>query len=129
MAGEWTMSKMTVTIAPEQGRVRLLARTPTQDVLKAVLGPVDRAHPKAAATLLEGLSLWYQERLSVVLVADERLNSYAMSLCDTLGFGVSTLHYEVAIATLGRSKRNTPHLVGMGDFRDLRQLSLWGIDT
>ncbi|MBK8257371.1 MAG: hypothetical protein IPK82_32455 [Polyangiaceae bacterium] len=123
------MSKVMVTISPEQGRVRLLARTTTQDVLKAVLGPVERAHPKAAATLLEGLSLWYQEPLSVVLVVDERSNSGAMSLCDTLGFGVSTLHYEVAIATLGRAKRHNRHLVGMGDFRDLRQLSLWGVDT
>ena len=47
---------ITVTIAPELDRVRILATTPTHDVLKAVLGPVRGAHPRAAATLLETAS-------------------------------------------------------------------------
>ena len=47
---------ITVTIAPELDRVRILATTPTHDVLKAVLGPVRGAHPRAAATLLEGIA-------------------------------------------------------------------------
>jgi len=116
-----------VTISPEPDRVRLLAMTPTHDVLKAVLGPARFAHPRAAATLLEGLALWYQRPLSVVLSADDSGDGCAMGLCDALGFG-RTLHYEVAVAISGRHRaRRRRELQGLGDFRDLRQLGLWEV--
>jgi len=116
-----------VTIAPERDRVRVLATTPTHDVLKAVLGPARAAHPRAAATLLEGLSLWHQRPLTVVLSADALDDGSAMGLCDALGFG-RTLHYDVAVAVTERhGRRRRRELRGMGDFRDLRQLALWEV--
>jgi len=118
---------ITVTIAPELDRVRILATTPTHDVLKAVLGPVRAAHPRAAATLLEGIALWHQRPLSVVLSAGASDDGSALGLCDALGFG-RTLHYEVAVAmTEGRGRRRRRDLRGLGDFRDLRQLALWEV--
>jgi hypothetical protein len=115
---------ITVTIAPEPDRVRILVATPTHDILKAVLGPAGRAHPRAAATLLEGIALWHQRRLSVVLSADDGDDGSALGLCDALGFGRS-LHYEVGLAFAGeRRGRRRRDLRGLGDFRDLRQLSL-----
>ena len=118
---------ITVTIAPELDRVRILATTPTHDVLKAVLGPVRAAHPRAAATLLEGIALWHQRPLSVVLSADASDDGSALGLCDALGFG-RTLHYEVAVAmTEGRGRRRRRDVRGLGDFRDLRQLALWEV--
>ncbi|MCC7542757.1 MAG: hypothetical protein IT379_41460 [Deltaproteobacteria bacterium] len=112
-----------VAIAPERTQVRLLATTSERDTLKAILPPVRTAHPRAAATLLEGLALWYQQRLCVVLCADELGNSSELGLYDDLGFGHRTLHYEVGVAFAPRRCRRR-ELRGLGDFRDLRQLSL-----
>jgi hypothetical protein len=118
---------ITVTIAPERDRARILVTTPTRDVLKAVLGPPEQAHPRAAATLLEGLSLWYQRPLSVVLSAAGSDDGCALGLCDALGFG-RTLYYEVGIAMAERRGRRRPRdLRGLGDFRDLRQLAFWEV--
>ncbi len=123
-----TSDTITVTIAPEPERVRILATTPTHDLLKAVLGPPQQAHPRAAATLLEGIALWYQRPLSVVLSADGSDDGCALGLCDALGFG-RTLYYEVGVAVAERRgrRRRRRDLRGLGDFRDLRQLSLWEV--
>jgi hypothetical protein len=115
-------SPITVTIAPEPTRVRILATRSDQDILKAVLAPAATIHPRAAATLLEGLALWYQQSLSVVLCADESADSCAMGLCDGLGFGRSQVHFQVGIAAPVR-RRSRRSIAGLGDFRDLRQLS------
>ena len=113
---------ITVTIAPEPTRVRILATQSERDILKAVLAPATGIHPRAAATLLEGLSLWYQQTLSVVLCADESVDSSVMGLYDGLGFGHRQVHFEVGIAAPVR-RRSRKALLGLGDFRDLRQLS------
>jgi hypothetical protein len=82
-------------------------------------------HRRAASTLLEGLSLWHQRKLSVVLYADALDDGCAMGLCDALGFGEETVHYQVSVAVNDRRRRRL--LGGLGNFRDLRQLSLyWG---
>ncbi len=118
------MSQTVVTIAPEHDKTRVLMASDHQDLLKAVLPAAHLAHPRAAMTLLEGLSLWRQERLSVVLVVDETdRTSSALSLCDALGFGERTLHYEVAVAYRER-RRVRRRIDGVGNFRDLRQLRL-----
>jgi hypothetical protein len=109
-----------VTLAPERDKVRILASAPTHDILKAVLDSPRRAHPRAMATLLEGLALWHQRPLSVVLSADDGV---AMHLCDALGYGRS-LHYDVDLAVaIPRGARRRRELRGLGDFRDLRQLA------
>ena len=56
-------------------------------VMRAVLGPTTASHPRAAATLMEGLALWHQRALSVVLCADDADDGVAMHLCDALGYG------------------------------------------
>ena len=118
------MKSMVVTLAPERGRTRVLMRCGEQDVLKAVLPSPELAHPRAASTLLESLSLWHQERLSVVLLVDELERSPdALCLYDALGLGDRTLHYEVGVACRER-RRPRSRIEGVGDFRDLRQLRL-----
>lgn len=117
------MDTITLTMAPEPHRNRLLMTAGPNEILRAILGPPGETHPRAAATLLEGLSLWYQCPLNVVLCGDDGWNSSALGLCDALGFGKRTLHYEVGIAIQERhQKRN--RLGGIGDFRSLRRMAM-----
>jgi hypothetical protein len=119
---------ITVMIAPEKDRVRLLATTPTHDLLQAILGPISTAHPRAASTLLEGLALWHQRPLSVVLSVDDADGGSALGLCDALGYG-ETLHYKVGLAfpeRVARHRRQRHELRGLGSFREMRELALWG---
>jgi len=117
-----SIETITVTISPEPSGVRILATTAARDVLKASLPPVSSMHPRAAATLLEGLALWHQRPLSVVLSADALDDGCALGLCDALGFG-RTLHYEVGVALADGRRGRRRDLRGLGDFRDLRALS------
>jgi hypothetical protein len=120
------MEMITVVMAPEPLRTRMLALGAQKDVLKAVLPPLSGAHPRAAATVLEGLSLWTQQRLSVVLVVDEEARSSCATsvLCDALGYGESSLHFEVGVAAHPGRRRRRRLIEGVGDFRDLRPLRL-----
>jgi len=88
------------------------------EMLRAVLPPPGAQHPSAAPTLLEGLSLWMQRPLSVVLCADAEETSSALGLCDGFGIGCETLHSEVEVVDPRRRRR------GLGAYSDLRQLNL-----
>ena len=92
--------KVQVTMSAEPERTRVLMTDSFQgpDILKAVLPPASQSHPRAAVTLLEGLSLWHQKPLCVVLCVDERQLGSSESLClyDALGQGVQQVHFEVA---------------------------------
>jgi hypothetical protein len=107
----------------------LITQGPT-DIGKAILPPSANAHPRATATLLEGLSLFLNERLCVVLCVDEHSASCrSLGLLDALGYGEPSVFYEVGVAARGcrASRRRTERALQLsgGDFRDLRQLS-WG---
>jgi hypothetical protein len=93
--------------------------------LRAILGPSTRAHPRAAETLLEGLALWHQQALSVVLCAGDGDGTSPSRLEDALGFGVKNVHFEVEVA-FGRGRRPR-RLSTLGHFGDLRQLCLQGV--
>jgi hypothetical protein len=98
------------------------------EMMRAVLGPTTASHPRAAATLLEGLSLWHQRALSVVLCADVEVCSSATRMLDALGFGERTVHYEVEVAFRDHRRRGR-RIPGFGNFGDLRQLCLEGVGT
>jgi hypothetical protein len=115
------MLKPRLLIKPTPAATRLLATYGEDEVLRAALPPPTQMHPRAAETLLEGLSLCFQRPLSVVLCADAQGTSSALALCDGFGFGRATLHYEVEVVDPTRRRR------GLGSFRDLRQLELRGL--
>jgi len=118
------MHRYMVTIAPRETRTRILVMDGTDELLRAQL-PAGRqlAHRRAAATLLEGLSLWLDARLHVVLSADAQDESYYLGLVDDLGCASRSVFFEVSLVE-SRARRRGKRLPGVGDFRDLRQLSL-----
>lgn len=121
------METTLVRLSAEPTRTRLLVTQGAKDIGKAILPPAPSVHQRAAATLLEGLSLFLGERLCVVLCVDERsTSSCELGLLDGLGYGERSLYYEVGVAArVPRDARRAAHglrLVG-SDFRDLRQLT------
>jgi hypothetical protein len=121
------MSTTIVRLSAEPTQTRLLMTQGPRDIGKVILPRAPSAHPRATATLLEGLSLFLGERLSVVLCVDEGSPSYELSLLDGLGYGERNLFYEVGVAvrlsSAGPRAARTLHLPG-SDFRDLRRVSL-----
>lgn len=115
------MLKPRLLIKPTPSATRLLASYGEEEILRAALPPPTALHPRAAQTLIEGLSLWYQRPLFVVLCADAQDASSALGLCDGFGFGKRTVHYEVEVVDPARRRR------GLGSFRGLHQLALRGL--
>lgn len=112
------MSRPRLICKPSSEATRLLLAWGETELLRATLPPPGAQHASAAPTLLEGLSLWLQRPLSVVLCADAEETSSALGLCDGFGIGRETLHYDVEVVDPRRPRR------GLGSFRDLRQLGL-----
>jgi hypothetical protein len=120
------MERLTVTMEPLPRETRLLVMAGKDEVMRAILGPTTASHPRAVPTLLEGLALWHQQAISVVLCADVEPCSSATRVLDALGFGTKTVHYEVEVAYRAHRRRGR-RLQGLGNFRDLRQLCLEGV--
>lgn len=118
------MSRYTVTIAPADTRTRILLTDGTDELMRAQL-PAGRQirHGRAAATVLEGLSLWLDARLHVALSADAQDASYYLGLTDELGCANRNVFFEVSLIE-PRARHRGRKISGVGDFRDLRQLAL-----
>lgn len=123
------MERISVTMEPLAHETRLLVMTRRHELLRAILGPATSSHPRAAATLLEGLSLWHQQALSVVVCVGDAGTSAATratGVLDDLLLGQRSVHYDVEVALRGRPRRGR-RIPGFGDFADLRQLCLEGV--
>lgn len=109
-------------LKPTRETTRLYLTVGDQELLRAVLpSPWSCLHPRCAPTLLEGLALWLQRPLSVVLCAADGDDTSALGLSDGFGFGYQTVHYEVEVVDPAHRRR------GLGSFADLRQLQLRGM--
>lgn len=103
------------TIRTLAGQTQILVTQDGDDILRAVL-PLRPAHPRALATLLEGLALWTARPVDAVLLAGAHS---ATSPVDILFAGAlmppEHLHVRFAV----RSRRRPRRLRGPGDFRAL----------
>ena len=124
-----TMEQISVTMQPLAHETRLLVMAGRHELMRAVLGPATSSHPRAAATLLEGLSLWHQQALSVVVcVGDEGTlaATRATGVFDDLLLGQRSVHYDVEVALHALPRRGR-RIQGFGNFGDLRQLCIEGV--
>lgn len=75
-------------------------------------------------TFLEGLALWLNAKLRVVLSVDDKEAGCCLGLTDELGIGVHSLFCDVEVRERHAQRRRGQRIRGIGDFADLRQLRL-----
>ena len=118
------MSRYVVTVAPSQSRTRILLLDGQDEIMRAVLPPgASLRNRRAATTFLEGLSLWLDSKLHVALSADASDASFYLDLVDELGCAARSVFYQVEVVEPA-ARRPGRRLRGVGNFADLRQLSL-----
>ena len=115
----------TVVLIPSAMRTRVLLSHGPDELMRALLpSPSQVRHTRAAITFLEGMSLWLDAKLHVVLSVDARAAESCLGLTDELGVGLRSLYFEVEVRDRGAGRRRGQRLRGVGDFADLRQLRL-----
>ena len=116
------MEAPSVVLCPTPAGTLVLLRWGQHERLKALLPPALNLHPSSAPLLLEGLAHGFQQRLSIALCVDAREPQSDLGLCNSMGGGVHTLHYQVEVVELGR---RGIRLHGIpGDFARLRRLAV-----
>ena len=122
------MSSIRATVTASDAETRILIRTSIGDVLIARLGPLENAQRYALRSLLEAIALWEQQRVDVVLFADDRSDWQRTGLLDALDVAreLALLRVQLVPAEL-RHRRAAKRLTGLGSFvqeRDrLRQVA------
>ena len=118
------MSRYTVMLSTSMSRTRLLLLDGQDELMRAALPPGHLLRQRrAASTLLEGISLWLDAQVSVVLSADEVDRSYFLDLVDEFGMPARSVYFDVRLVEKA-GRRRPQRLRGVSDFADLRQLSL-----
>jgi hypothetical protein len=114
-----------VVIAPSATRTRVLVTEDSDELLRAVLpSPSQLRHERATTTFLEGLALWLDAKLHVVLSVDAKEAGFCLGLTDEMGVGVRSLFFDVEVRDRRARRRPGRRIRGVGDFVDLRQLRL-----
>jgi hypothetical protein len=121
------MRSLWVAIDSRTEETRILVTAgPKETVLKARLSSTAQ-HPRAVPTLLEALAMWHGMPVRAVVVVDDREGSSATRLklgwlADFAGEPLYTLKFVD-----GRKRRHRDHLEGLGQFHDLRQLTMFEV--
>ena len=115
----------TVVVISSAEWVRVLFTEGHEELLRAILPPPSQLHhERAVITFLEGLALWVNAKLHVVLSVDARAAGCCLGLTDELGVGVRSLFFDVEVRDRRARKRRGQRIRGIGDFADVRQLRL-----
>ena len=116
----------TVLLTPSAARTRVLVTSGPDELMRALLpAPSQLQYERAVITWLEGLALWLNTKLHVVLSVDVKEAGFCLGLTDELGMGVRSLYFEVEVRNRAAHRRRGQRIRGIGDFSsDLRQLRL-----
>lgn len=96
-------------------KTRLVVTVGEKVLLRANLPPLTKvAHERAAKVLLEGLSLWLDEKLCVALCADDEVNCFRFDLADELGVGAHGVYYAIEVVARAPGRARTGHETGAG---------------
>lgn len=113
-----------IDLHPTETRILAMAG-PDEIVLKARLRPHPQ-HPRAAATLLEGLSLWHGTQVRAALCADTDPPLFDTgSWIDALLLSQGAPLYEVTLVPRRRRRRRDG--LGLGDMAELAQRVIAGV--
>lgn len=86
-------------------------------------------YERAVTTFLEGLSMWLDHKIQVVLSVDAQGASFCLGLTDELGIGHQHVFFDVSVSLRKpRPHRRGARIRGLGDYSDLRQLILRGCE-
>ncbi|MEQ1735664.1 MAG: hypothetical protein ABL886_04590 [Rhodoglobus sp.] len=119
------MEAYKVVLSPSAKWTRAVVSHGPDELLRAILPPSSLVrHEQSARVFLEGLALWFDARLHVVLSVDAQDAGCCLGLTDELGLGRCSIYYEVSVIERGGRRRRGSRLRGVGDFADLRQLQL-----
>ena len=117
--------RYTVVIIPSPARTRVLVSHGCDELLRAILPPPSSVrHERATIEFLEGLSLWLDARLHVVLCVDARAAGFCLALTNELGVGMRSVFFDVEVHAPRTRQRRGRRIRGIGDFADLRQMHL-----
>jgi hypothetical protein len=117
-----------LALAPKETGTRLLLMRGQDELLRAALPPFREVrHEQGVTKLLEGLSLWLDQRLCVALSAVDPEHFFRLNLTDELGVGARSLYY--AVEPVASAVRRGRRVRGLGDFGEARQLALWAATT
>jgi hypothetical protein len=122
------MHDIWLAVDPRPPQARILATAgPDETLLKARLDPRPK-HPRALATLLDALALWQGTLVRAALAVGEEepwcdMGQYGVGFPDG---GQSPL-WSLDCIPRARRRRRRNELVGLGDYRDLRQLLLFEV--
>jgi hypothetical protein len=121
------MDSYRLLMSPSSKWTKILLTHGPDELLKALLPPPSQVrHERAAATLLEALSLWLDATLSVALSVDAKDAGFCLGLTDEMGVGNRSVYYRIDVSAREDARRRRGiRIPGVGDFRDLRQLRLW----
>ncbi len=92
------MERYTAVMYPTRKQTRVILSQGEQVLMRASLPPPESLrHERAVRTLLEGLALWLDTRLHVVLYADAERASFCLGLTDELGRGLDSIFFTVEV--------------------------------
>jgi hypothetical protein len=115
----------TVVMTPSATRTRVLLSHGPDELLRAILPPPSQLrHEHGAITFLQGLSLWLDAKLHVVLSVDAKEAGFCLALADEMGIGMRSVYFDVEVRDRRARRRRGQRIRGIGDFADLRQLRL-----